>query len=173
MIEPVAFDDAWLAACECNVLLSRAEGRALFDQVQRAPDEVLEIGSFCGGSAILMALAGARRLTLIEPRTTPELIAALGRFGLLHHVRLLPLADSQVWPFWTAPVSFLFLDHEHEYLAVRNSLVAWRRHLRPGALVAVHDYIAEEGVRAAIDELAPRLRVVEQVENLAFVAWRE
>jgi hypothetical protein len=86
-------------------------------------------------------------------------------------VRLLSYADSQLWHLWNSPISSLFLDHEHDYLSVRNSLVAWRRHLVPGAQIAAHDYVAFPEVRTAADELAPELRLVELVENLAFFTW--
>ena len=88
------FESAWRAACECNVLLSPAEGKALHDRVIRAPENVVEVGSYFGGSAVILAKAGAHRLTLIEPHTRPELLLSLARTGLLHEVRLLSYADS-------------------------------------------------------------------------------
>jgi predicted O-methyltransferase YrrM len=170
-METESFESAWRTACECNVLLSPAEGKALFDRVTRAPEHVVEVGSYYGGSAVILAKAGARRLTLIEPVCRPELLLSLARSGLLHRVRLLSYADGQLWHLWTSPVSFLFLDHDHDYLSARNSLVAWRRHLVPGAQIAVHDYVAFPDVRKAADELAPELHLVEVVENLAFFTW--
>lgn len=166
-----SFNSAWRTACECNVLLSPAEGRALYDRAAQAPANIVEVGSFCGGSAVILARAGARRLTLIEPAQRPELLLSLAHAGLLHQVNLLSYADSQLWHLWNSPISFFFLDHEHDYLSVRNSLVAWRRHLVPGAQIAVHDYVAFPEVRTAADELAPDLRRVEMVENLAFFTW--
>jgi predicted O-methyltransferase YrrM len=170
-METESFESAWRTACECNVLLSPAEGKALYERVTRAPENVVEVGSYYGGSAVILAKAGARRLTLIEPVSRPELLVSLARSGLLHQVRLLSYADGQLWHLWTSPVSFLFLDHEHDYLSARNSLVAWRRHLVPGAQIAVHDYVAFPDVRTATDELAPELHLVEVVENLAFFTW--
>jgi predicted O-methyltransferase YrrM len=170
-MEIESFESAWRTACECSVLLSPNEGRALYDRVIKAPENVVEVGSYFGGSAVIMAKAGAHRLTLIEPALRPELLMSLARTGLLHHVRLLSYTDGQVWNLWSSPISFLFLDHEHDYLSVRNSLVAWRRHLVPGAHIGVHDYVAFPEVRTAADELAPDLRLVELVENLAFFTW--
>ena len=72
----------------------------------------------------------------------------------------------------TDPISLFFLDHEHNYIAARNSLLAWRRHLRPGAIVAVHDYVAFPEVRVATEELAPALELIELVDNLALFTWR-
>jgi predicted O-methyltransferase YrrM len=170
-METESFESAWRTACECNVLLGPDEGKALYDRVVRAPENVVEVGSYFGGSAVILARAGARRLTLIEPHPRPELLSSLARTGLLHQVRLLSYADSQLWHLWNSPISFLFLDHEHDYLSARNSLAAWRRHLVPGAQIAVHDYVAFPEVRTAADELAPELRLVELVENLAFFTW--
>jgi len=170
-MKPESFESAWRTACQCNVLLAPAEGKALYDRVARAPENVVEVGSYHGGSAVILARAGARRLTLIDPAARPELLLSLARTGLLHRVHLLSYTDAQLWHLWDSPISFLFLDHEHEYLSARNSLVAWRRHLVPGAEIAVHDYVAFPEVRTAADELAPELQLVELVENLAFFTW--
>ena len=167
-----SFESTWRTACECNVLLSPAEGRALYDQGARAPDNVVEVGSYYGGSAVILARAGARRLTLIDPAARPELLVSLARTGLLHQVRLLSYYDSQLWHLWDSPVSFLFIDHQHDYVSTRNSLAAWRRHLVPGARIALHDYRELQDVRVAADELAPELQFLELVENLAFFTWR-
>jgi len=166
-----SFESAWQTACQCNVLLAPAEGKALYERVARAPENVVEVGSYYGGSAVILAKAGARRLTLIEPVARPELLLSLARSGLLHEVRLLSYADAQLWHLWNSPISFLYLDHEHDYRSARNSLVAWRRHLVPGAQIAVHDYVAFPEVRTAADDLAPELQLVELVENLAFFTW--
>jgi predicted O-methyltransferase YrrM len=172
-VETRSFEKAWRAACECQVLLSPAEGQALYDRVQAAPENVLEVGSFFGGSAVILASAGAKRLTMIEPAPRPELLHSLARNRLLNHVRLLTYCDGQVWHHWDTPISFLFLDHEHDYVSTRNSLVAWRRHLVPGAQIGLHDYREIKDVRVAADELAPALELVELVENLAFFRWRD
>jgi hypothetical protein len=58
-METESFESAWRTACECNVLLSPAEGKALYDRVVRAPENVVEVGSYFGGSAVILAKAGA------------------------------------------------------------------------------------------------------------------
>jgi predicted O-methyltransferase YrrM len=167
----LGFEEAWDCACQCDVQLSKREGCALFELARSAPEDVLEIGSMHGGSAVLMALAGVERLTLIEPVLRPLLLNSLARFDLMHRVQLLGFPDSEVWPYWGTKVSLLFLDHEHKYLNVRNSLVAWRRHLRPGAPVAIHDYAYYPEVKYGVDELAPDLRIVEDYGNLVVARW--
>jgi hypothetical protein len=66
-----------------------------------------------------------------------------------------------------------FLDHDHKFLPVRNSLVGWRRHLRAGAFIAIHDYLLIDEVRWGVDELAPELAIVNKVDNLVVARWRD
>ena len=58
-MEIESFESAWRTACECNVLLGPNEGKALYDRVMQAPDHVVEVGSYFGGSAVILARAGA------------------------------------------------------------------------------------------------------------------
>jgi predicted O-methyltransferase YrrM len=171
LLNVAPFEDAWRSACECNILVSQIEGRRLYALAQQAPENVLEVGSFHGGSAVLMAHAGVQQMTLIDPHTDPLLLRSLARFNLLHKVHMINYRDYQVWPCWTSKISFMFLDHEHTYLAVRNSLIGWRGHLQPGARIAIHDYLYIPQVKRGVDELAPELEVVDRVENLAIAAW--
>jgi predicted O-methyltransferase YrrM len=168
----VEFEEAWPLACECDIQVNKHEGRLLYDLARQAPENVLEVGSLHGGSAVLMALAGARRLTLIEPHPRQLLLASLARHNLLEEVRILPYPDSLVWGYWKPQISLLFLDHEHAFLPVRNSLVGWNRHLRTGAFVAIHDYATVDEVRYGVDELAPALEIVDKVDNLVVARWR-
>jgi hypothetical protein len=171
LMDVTPFSDAWVAACGCNVLVSQSEGRVLYDLARQAPENVVEIGSMHGGSAVLFAHAGVRRLTLIEPSASPLLIRSLAKFNLLHDVQLLSYHDYNIWPCWTSKISFMFLDHEHKFLSVRNSLAGWRPHLQPDARIAIHDY-QEPEVKWGVTEFAPELEVIERIENLAIAVWR-
>lgn len=167
----IDFPAVWRMACECDAKLSEGEGRRLFELAQAAPEHVLEVGSLHGGSAVLLARAGAKHLSLIEPMARLHLLHSLAKHGLLHKVSLFTYPDYQVWPYWSEPISFMFLDHEHEYLAVRNSLLGWRRHLREGARIAIHDYVSFPAVKQGVDELAPALEIIEEVDNLVVAVW--
>jgi len=172
-MQGLSFEQAWRNACECDVLLSENEGRLLYRLVREAPENVLEVGSRHGGSAVLMALAGAHKLTLIEPLARPQLLLSLARFDLLQRVHVLNYHDTLVWPIWTSELSFLFLDHEHEYLDVRNSLVGWRGHLRRGARIAIHDYVVFEEVKRGVDDLGPALKIVDRIDSMVVATWSD
>jgi hypothetical protein len=57
-------------------------------------------------------------------------------------------------------LDFVYLDARHDYESVRADLAAWHPKLRPGGILAGHDYIdgvfenGEFGVRSAVDEFA-------------------
>jgi len=57
-----------------------------------------------------------------------------------------------------ASLDFVFIDAEHTYEAVRADILTWRWKLKPGGLLAGHDYNDKSfpGVCRAVDELCPK-----------------
>lgn len=60
---------------------------------------------------------------------------------------------------WTqGPVDLVFVDGGHQYHEAKGDLDVWRQHIRPGGLLAVHDYAKGTenkpwpGVDRAVDE---------------------
>lgn len=53
-----------------------------------------------------------------------------------------------------ASLDFVFLDGDHSERGVRDDIAAWRRRVRPGGMILLHD-INWQGVRAAADALLP------------------
>jgi predicted O-methyltransferase YrrM len=55
------------------------------------------------------------------------------------------------------PVGLLYVDGDHTYLGCRSDILAWARHLAPGAVIAIDDYVIGDpdydGLRRAVDEL--------------------
>lgn len=63
---------------------------------------------------------------------------------------------------WVAPGSLdlVFIDGDHSYDAVRQDLRAWRDKVRPGGVLAGHDYsLFRPGVPRAVHEFAAELGV--------------
>jgi predicted O-methyltransferase YrrM len=132
---------------ELTYLLRLARGR-------RA---VFELGTGTAWSAIALALADShRRIVTYDPSVRPERQAYLAlapapvRAGI--EFRAQPDSDG---PRPGELVDLLFIDSLHEREAVLLAFRAWSSALRPGAVVAFHDYDhpSYPGVRAAIEEL--------------------
>lgn len=108
---------------------------------------VLEIGSFCGLSTICMAQTAARvyaadtfdgRATPLPGDTLEEFWGNVSRHGLTHRVTVCRGESAAVEI--PEPVDLAFIDGDHDYQAVLADLAVARRHLKPGGLVAFHDY---------------------------------
>lgn len=49
------------------------------------------------------------------------------------------------------PIDLLYIDASHDYGSVRDDIAAWRPLVKPGGLMAGHDYY-QEGVQRAVNE---------------------
>jgi hypothetical protein len=62
-------------------------------------------------------------------------------------------------------VDFVFWDANHEYRAVKEGLEYWHARLKPGGLVAVHDYSDNwPGTKKAVEEYCEKY-------NKEFSVW--
>jgi hypothetical protein len=57
---------------------------------------------------------------------------------------------------WTAGLDFVYIDASHRYRDVKSDIAAWRKLVRPGGILAGHDYIEARGcgVIQAVNEFA-------------------
>jgi predicted O-methyltransferase YrrM len=139
-----------LTAAESDRLAELAAGR-----------DVLEIGSAYGFSACVMALAGAKHVTAVDPHTWlgshEAMVSNLDKAGVAESVTIVrdasPAALAGLGPF-----GLVFVDGDHSAEAVAADVAAARAALDDGGVLAVHDYGEDcccPGVRAALDILFP------------------
>ena len=145
------------------------EGMALHDLARgRLPHgPVLEIGSYCGKSAVYLGAAalelGGTVFTLdhhrgseetqpgwehhdpevIDPEfglmdTLPFLRRTLARAGLEEHVVVLVGHSTTIALHWRTPLSMVFIDGGHGPVPAHNDYVGWARWLLPGGALAIH-----------------------------------
>lgn len=135
-----------------------------------AGKDVIEIGAFCGLSAWGMAIT-AKHVTSIDHfsaatngiRHTGEITtldaykSAVSRYlNVSHHV-----ATSEEAAAFMAvenihgPFDFIFIDADHSYEGVRDDIQRWWPKLKPGGVMAWHDYRHNDypGVEKAVDEI--------------------
>ena len=124
--------------------------------------DVLEVGSAFGYSACVMAVAGARHVTAVDPHawlaSWQAMTSNLDRAGVTATVTVIrghsPLALTGL----PGPYGLVFVDGDHSYEAVTADVEAARKLLAGGGVLAVHDYDETcccPGVRQAMDELFP------------------
>lgn len=127
--------------------------------------DVLEAGSAFGYSAIVMALAGAR-VAAVDPHTwVPDSLAGMERnvaaYGVADRVSILAESSVSAMSAFAAEgtrFGLVFIDGDHSAAAVRADVAGALKILRPGGILACHDYGEDcccPGVRQALDEAFP------------------
>lgn len=106
--------------------------------------------------------------------------------GYYSHIRNTSLSASS--EFADSSLDFVFIDASHEYEDVKADILAWLPKVKPGGILAGHDYYAEgydyfPGVKQAVNEVLPSVQTsedcwifvkpdggTEQIMNYNFVA---
>lgn len=144
------------------------EGLALYEAAVAAPPgPLLEIGSYCGKSAVYLGAAARERGTVLysidhhrgseehqpgEGYHDPALVDAEGRVDTFPVFRrtiedasltdvVVPLvaASAVVVRGWATPLSFVFVDGGHSQDAADADFAGWAPHLVRAGLLAIHD----------------------------------
>lgn len=134
----------------------------------RPAGAVVEIGSFRGRSAVVLARA-AGSVVAIDPHAGsdrgPQEIEAdaargdsdfevfhanLERFGVADQVRHVRKFSADAHGDVTGPLSLLFVDGAHRFGPAREDLRDWGRRVAPGGVMLVHDSFSSIGVTLAL-----------------------
>jgi predicted O-methyltransferase YrrM len=150
---------AGLASPLISTSLTANETQAL---ARLAPGkDVLEVGSAFGFSACVMALAGARHVTAVDPHgwlgSYGAMVSNLDKCGVADVVTIV-LGVSPAALDGLGPFGLVFIDGDHGAAAVMADVEAARKVLTSGGVLACHD-LGEDcccpGVRQALDALFP------------------
>ena len=144
------------------------EGLALHAAALRVAGPVVEVGSYCGRTTLLLADAARRRGTvavtvdhhrgseehqegwayhdpaLVDPATgridtLPHLRRALAAGGLEDHVVVVVGRSEVVGRLWGGRAGLVLLDGSHVEDQAQRDYEAWAPAVAPGGLLAVHD----------------------------------
>ena len=156
-------------ARQARGFLPEAEGFALYEAALAAPPgPLLEIGGYCGKSAIYLGAAARKRGAILfsldhhrgseehqpgqeyhEPEdldpstgrvdTLPCFRRTIALAGLEDTVVALVAASAPVAAVWKTPLALLFIDGGHSQIAAAADLEGWSPQLVPGGLLAIHD----------------------------------
>ena len=160
-----------MAAAEAATgFMPEAEGLALSETAEAyaGGGPVLELGSYCGKSAIYLA-AGAREAgqkvvtidhhrgseehqpgweyhdaSMVDPvtgrlDTLPRLRATLAAAGVEDDVVAIVGRSADVARLWRTPLGMLFVDGGHTDAAAQADYEGWAPWVAPGGALAIHD----------------------------------
>ncbi len=154
--------------CMANVELHALV--AAVKQLPRPPSSIVEIGSYCGGSTVVIGRAAVRRnaagkVYAIDPFSFDEsrynynyeasFDSNVAEWDLRGTVVKVKKTSDEVAAYWDRQIDFLFVDGDHSYEAVANDIRNFVPFVRRGSLFALHDYkpVGKEGVKQAVEEL--------------------
>jgi predicted O-methyltransferase YrrM len=163
------------------------EGALLYKAAEAAfkiSDHVMEVGSFMGRSTSVLGAAAKRageqkRVFAVDPHegncgpeykgydTFETFKANMIKAGVSYQIVALRTKSENV--LCNEQLGLLFIDGLHDYENVRNDYLKFVQHVKPGGLVAFHDYEpAYPGVMKLVDEevAAGRLKSQVKAQNL-------
>ena len=149
------------------------EGLALYEAAMGAPDgPFLEVGSYCGRSALFIGAAAAERggmlfavdhhrgseenqpgwewhePDLVDPHsglidTLPHFRRTVFEAGLEDHVAAIVGDSPRLAALWGTPLAFLFIDGGHGAAPAHADYEGWAPHVTPGGILAIHDVFGD------------------------------
>jgi predicted O-methyltransferase YrrM len=162
------------AAEAAKGFMPRAEGRALFETALEygARGPLLEVGSYCGKSAVYLGAAARAAGTvlvtvdhhhgseenqagwehhdpsLVDPctgrmDTLPTFRKTIGSAGLEEHVIAVVGASRTVAALWRAPLALLFIDGGHAEEHAQGDYTGWAPWVMTGGALVIHDVFAD------------------------------
>ena len=168
----MSFDDALYLVRGVEGWMTEAQLRRLWDAATAAPDPatIVEIGSFHGRSAIVLALGAPEgaRVWAIDPHAGSDRgpgeirgafdtgerdkvtfhanLAAAGVADRVEHVRRFSDMAHEDVP---GEIDLLHVDGAHRYGPARDDIGRWGARVRPGGRMLIHDSFSSIGVTGA------------------------
>jgi cephalosporin hydroxylase len=100
-----------------------------------------------------MDYGGAKQIT--------EIVKNISRSQLGNSITLLPISSlDAAATFNDNFFEFVFLDTSHQYMQTKEEIQIWWRKVKNNCILAGHDYNLYDGVKQAVNELIPRVRVM-------------
>ena len=172
----MSFDEALHAVADVEGWMTDAQAHRLWDRarVLRPGAKIVEIGSFRGRSAIVLARAASPgvEVVAIDPHagndrgpqqirgTTDEgdadhhaFVAILERADVAGRVRHVREPSRAALGAVDGPVELLYIDGAHRYAPARDDIGRWGARVPAGGTMLIHDSFSSVGVTLALARL--------------------
>jgi predicted O-methyltransferase YrrM len=180
--------------------MSEPEGLALMKLASKSYGDILEIGAYMGKSTSYLSLgAGNKTVYTIDlwnfreidhekrinkggkadirqwhsPETYKQF---LNNIEAIDTENILPIKgiSQEIAKVWNIQLGMVFIDGAHDYKSVHLDYEGFTKHLSPGGILAMHDYVLRD-VRRLIDEVVRPSGLwhnIEIINDNLFIATR-
>jgi predicted O-methyltransferase YrrM len=169
---PRSFDALFRSIADVQGWMSRAQACRLWDRALplQPGDRIVEIGSYHGRSAIVLATAASEgvEVVAIDPHggndrgplewetgfdagqaDHEQFVANLRDAGVLHRIRHLRKASQDATGDVPGEVQLLYIDGAHRYRPARADIERWGAKVTTGGTMLIHDSFNSVGVMHA------------------------
>ena len=168
----MSLETALAAAEGVEGWLSDGQARRLFERAAAVPPagRIVEIGSYRGRSAIVLANAAAgAEVVAIDPHAGNDrgpqeihgsasegdadhraFLANLARAGVADRIRHVRLPSQDALGSVDGPIDLLYVDGAHRLRPAIDDIARWGARVRPGGTMLVHDSFSSIGVTLAL-----------------------
>jgi predicted O-methyltransferase YrrM len=188
-----AFEDALAKVADVEGWMTRDQAQTLWDGASalEPPATIVEIGSFRGRSAIVLASAAADgvEVVAIDPHAGNDagpqeierpaeagqadheiFVGNLEQAGVRDRIRYVRAFSQEALDQVEGEVEMLYIDGAHRYAPARDDIRRWGDRVADGGLMLIHDSFSSIGVTFAILSsllLSPRFRYVGRAQSMA------
>ena len=168
-----SFNEVFEGVADVEGWMTRAQAGRLWDAASRlhSGDSIVEIGSFHGRSAIVLATAARTgvAVTTIDPHAGNDrgpqeiegfvdeaeqdhrqFLANLQRAGVDQRINHLRQFSHDAHAGVSGDITLLYIDGAHRFAPAREDIVSWGRRVSYGGTLLVHDSFSSIGVTLAL-----------------------
>lgn len=187
------FEQTFADVADVEGWMTEDQARTLWDAASALPEgsTVVEIGSFRGRSAIVLARAAAEgvQVVAIDPHAGNDagpqeierpasagqadhdvFVANLEAAGVRDRVRYVREFSQEALGEVDGEVELLYIDGAHRYAPARDDVRRWGDRVAEGGTLLIHDSFSSIGVTFAILSsllLSPRFRYLGRAQSMA------
>ena len=170
---PRSFDQVFRSIADVQGWMTRAQACRLWDRAAElsSGDRIVEIGSYHGRSAIVLASAAPAGVEVItiDPhggndrgpqqyegefeagqRDHEVFVGNLTNAGIVHRIRHVRKASQDATSDVLGEVEIVYIDGAHRYHPAKADIERWGRKIAVGGTLLIHDSFSSVGVTFAI-----------------------
>lgn len=134
-----------------DIQMNLDESLKLYNCASLLPENavIVEIGTYKGGSAVLMAAASEDKKGMVYTIDIDPKIKS----SFLDNIQFITGDSEEISRGWTKEIDMLLIDGDHLLEGINKDIRNWVPKVKAGGLICFHDYGSRIDVTTAINEM--------------------